>query len=81
MIINNWENVKNIIAAGLASNEDYETIGISIIDSEDKVNVIRIGDRWSLCDEDGVVGRFNTQAEAWEFVGRICCEEFLRENK
>lgn len=79
MIINNWTKVEEIIAAGIEAGEDYATIGITIIDSEDRINVIRINDTWSLMDEDGVVGRFNSPAEAWEFVGRICVEDFLSE--
>lgn len=79
MKINNWTKVEEIIIAGLEANESFETIGLTIIDNEDRLNVIRINDRWSLIDEDGTVGKFNTPAEAWAFVGRICVEEFLSE--
>lgn len=81
MKINNWELVKRIIIAGLSANESFETIGLTIIDNEDRLNVIRINDRWNLMDEDGTVGKFNTPAEAWTFVGRICTEEYLEEMK
>lgn len=81
MKIRNWELVKRIIETGIKNGESTATIGITILDTQSDMEVLRINDMYTLADFNGTYGRFATPEDAWVHFCKICMKQYLVELK
>lgn len=79
MKIRNWERVKRIIETGVKQGEATSTIGITILDVQSDIEVLRIGDTYTLADFNGTYGKFTSPEKAWEYMAQVCMKTYIDE--
>lgn len=79
MVINNWPKVKNIIVEGIKKSAPTAVIGISILDVQTDLTVLKINDMYALTDRDGVHGKFTSPEKAWEYMAQVCMKTYIDE--